>query len=90
MINKTARLTLKEVLRHHEAALWSYACADFENQAYIRLLLPVEESSEPEKIKPLTVLPESQAGFYNFDLLSQPGRNPELDNRLLTELTYTQ
>jgi len=82
-------LTLIEVLRHHEAALWSYACTDAENCAYIRLLLPVEESSEPEKRKPITVLPESQAGFYNFDLLSQPGRNPELDNRLLTELTYT-
>jgi CBS domain-containing protein len=82
-------LTLKEVLEHHGAEMWSYARKEPEDKQYIRFLLPADEAFEPEDIRPITILPESSSGFYDFELFKQPGQNPELDNRLLTELTYT-
>lgn len=82
-------LTLNEVLGHHEAAIWSYACTSYQNQSCVRFFLPAEENFEPAIITPITIMPESSAESCNLELLSQPGQNPELDNRLLTELTYT-
>ncbi|MCP4113447.1 MAG: PAS domain-containing protein [Desulfobacteraceae bacterium] len=82
-------LTLKEVLGQHEAEIWSYSGKTTEEQSYIRFLLPADESSEPDTLQPLTILPEAYSEFYNFELFNRPGRNPALDNRLLTELTYT-
>ncbi len=79
---------LKEVLDHHEADIWSHAGGDGE-KPYIRFLLPASDASEDENLRPVTVLPESASIFYDLDLFHQPGQNPELDNRLLTELTYT-
>ncbi len=82
-------LTLKEVLGRHEAEIWSYSAKTSEEQSYIRFLLPADESSEPDTLRPLTILPEAYSEFYNFELFNRPGQNPALDNRLLTELTYT-
>ena len=80
-------LTLKEVLGHHEAGI--YAGRTTEDQPYIRFLLPVAETQSPKKPRHIPILPESRLKFYDFELFDQPGQNPELDNRLLTELTYT-
>ena len=82
-------LTLKEVLRHHEAEIWSSAGRKPEDTPYIRFLLPADETSGQERMKPIIVVPESHTERYNLDLFHSPGQNPELDNRLLTELTYT-
>jgi DNA polymerase-3 subunit epsilon len=51
--------------------------------------LPVAEIFEPEEIRPLTILPESRPEYYDFDLFGQAGQVAELENRLLTDLTYT-
>lgn len=82
-------LTLKEVIRHHEAEIWSYSCRDAKNQSYLRFCLPAVESSQPDTIRTMTILPESRPEFYDFDLFHQPGQTPEIDNRSLTSLTYT-
>ncbi len=82
-------LTLKEVIRHHEAEIWSYSCRDSENQSYLRICLPVVESTEPDTIRTMTILPGSRPEFYDFDLFHQAGQNPEIDNRPLASLTYT-
>jgi DNA polymerase-3 subunit epsilon len=37
----------------------------------------------------LTVLPDARPEFYDFDLFKQAGQTVELDNRDLTEMTYT-
>jgi DNA polymerase-3 subunit epsilon len=34
-------------------------------------------------------LPKGRAEFYDFDLFNQAGQTPEIENRLLGELTYT-
>ncbi|MGD8369417.1 MAG: exonuclease domain-containing protein, partial [Desulfobacterales bacterium] len=82
-------LTLETVLRHHEADLWSRTSLRAPGQACLRILIPVLEHTEPEKIRRITILPDSRPEFYDFDLFNQPGQNPELDECLLRELAYT-
>lgn len=87
---ETMPLTLKAVLDHHHAEIWSYAHAARQN-AYVRLLLPAVADRQPqaEAERRLTILPRSRPEFYDFDLFNQPGQSLTLDNRPLTELTYT-
>ena len=80
--------TLKEVIAHHEAEFWSHSYADG-RRAYLRLLFPAVEMPEIGRIRNLTILPQSRPEFFDFDLFSQPGQKPELDQRLLSDLTYT-
>ncbi len=82
-------LTLETVLRHHEADLWSRTSLREPGQACLRLLIPVLEHTEPEKIRRITILPDSRPEFYDFDLFNQAGQDPELDECLLRELAYT-
>jgi DNA polymerase III subunit epsilon len=82
-------LTLKEVVGHHEAEIWSYSCRDAENQSYLRICLPAVEAVESDNIRTMTIVPESRPEFYDFDLFNQPGQTPELDNQPLSSLTYT-
>lgn len=85
-------LPVKTILEYHGAELHPiFGSGD--RPGGLRLLLPTEANShlhscslEGQKI---TVLPESRPVFYDFDLFNQPGQTPEMDNRLLTELTYT-
>lgn len=80
--------TLQEVIRHHEAEIWSHSCEDCD-QAYLRLLLPTADAPGPRSLRRLTILPESRPEFFDFDLFNQPGQKPELDHRPLLELAYT-
>jgi DNA polymerase-3 subunit epsilon len=82
-------LTLKEVIGHHKGELWSYSRSNSGPQSYLRLFLPVIETPEKLQLRDMTILPEGRPEFYDFDLFSQPGQTPELDNQLLTELSYT-
>lgn len=62
--------------RHHHAS----------DTSCYRLLLPMATPPAPLQ------LPVRQAGrpeFYDFDLFHQPGQNPVLDQRLLSQLSYT-
>jgi DNA polymerase III subunit epsilon len=81
-------LTLKEVIKHHDGEIWSYSCKD-SRKSYIRLLLPATEALEPKSLGSLTILPESRPEFYDFDLFNQLGQKTKLDNRSLSELSYT-
>ncbi len=55
--------------------------------AYFRLLLP---TTEPKRVQRYArAVQSSRPEYYDFDLFSQPGQTPELDQRLLTELTHT-
>lgn len=82
-------LTLKEVVGHHEAEIWSYSCRDVKNQSYLRFCLPAVEAVESDNIRTMTIVPESRPEFYDFDLFNQPGQIPELDDQSLLSLTYT-
>lgn len=82
-------LTLDDVLNHHEAAVLSFGCEESLDHSCFRFILPAQKGRTPETIKPITIMPETHAELFNPQLMSQPGQNPELDSRLLTELTYT-
>lgn len=82
-------LRLDEVLDHHEAAVLSFGCEGSPDQACFRFILPAQKGEVPDTSSPITITPEAHAELFNPELMSQSGQNPELDNRLLTELTYT-
>jgi DNA polymerase-3 subunit epsilon len=82
-------LTLKEIMKHHEAEAFSFVDRNNVGRSCISLLLPSAGKSESENIRNLTILPESRPVFYDFDLFSQPGQIPEMDDRSLSELIYT-
>jgi DNA polymerase-3 subunit epsilon len=98
-------LTLREVIVHHGARMWPAILKKTpsprnpemwtrsreisQDKAGLRLFLPDVETFEPDTLRKTMVVPESRPDFYDFDLFSQPGQTPELDNLPLTELAYT-
>lgn len=78
-------LTLREVAEHHGGEVWCQA-DPVSDTAYFRLLLP---TTQPKPVLSLSISQESRPEYYDFDLFHQPGQKPELDQRLLAELTYT-
>ena len=102
--NEGIPLTLKEVMGHHEAEIWSHSCGESgkktvrllhktglfkKNRSYLRLLLPAVATSEPDTVRSIMVVSESRPEFYDFDLFNRPGQSLEMDNQPLTTLTYT-
>jgi DNA polymerase-3 subunit epsilon len=84
-------LTLREVIDHHEADLWSSNSRHRPGSAYLRLLLlSSDEATEPDVDREITIVTdEVRPVFYDFDLFKQAGLTIELGERRLTELTYT-
>ena len=80
--------TLGEVIRYHNAELWPYTEASH-GWSGLRLILPALPPAGIELPRKPTIIPDSRPEFYDFDLFNQPGQHPSIDNRLLTELTYT-
>jgi DNA polymerase-3 subunit epsilon len=88
MAGEGLRSTLKEILSRHRAELWSQVCEN-SSDACVRLLLEAAEPAPPSYPRRQTVLATARPVYYDFDLFSRPGQAPELDDRLLSELTYT-
>jgi len=82
-------LTLKEAINANHAALWTFEAGDESAMPYLRLLIPGDKPEDGQVVKPMIVLPEAQFEMYNPELFNKSGLDPELDNRLLTELNYT-
>ena len=82
-------LTLREILDHLGSDVGSYGSRRLKGSSYVRLFLPIAETFEPEEIRPLAILPESRPEYYDFNLFDRAGQVAELEDRLLTELTYT-
>lgn len=83
-------LTLKEVVGHHGASIWSYSSKEIKNRSCLRLIFPASQSRKDKIVKNITILTEkSRPVFYDFDLFDRQGQNKSLDNRPLAELEYT-
>jgi DNA polymerase-3 subunit epsilon len=82
-------LTLREIVDHLGSDIGSYGSKRLKDTSYLRLFLPVAEIFEPEEIRPLAILPESRPEYYDFNLFDRAEQVGELENRLLTDLTYT-
>jgi DNA polymerase-3 subunit epsilon len=81
-------LTFREIAERHNIEIWSQAAAA-SGEAYLRVLLPAVEPLEAPPANRRTLLPSTRPVFFDFDLFSQPGQVPELDDRPLAELSYT-
>ena len=78
--------TLAEIVGRHDAEIW-YQIHKPSFREFFRIAIPMTRPDEA----PLPTAPgvASRPEYYDFDLFHQPGQTPELDNRLLTELSYT-
>ena len=65
-----------------------YLVDEAQGHPLLRQLLPLAEPLRPLLGAPIRY-GESRPEFYDFDLFHQAGQTPELDDTLLTELTYT-
>lgn len=73
---------LKQVLERHDAELLYQQ----NSASCFQLLLP---TAEPAAALGKEAIFESRPEYYDFDLFNRPGQTSELDERRLTELTYT-
>jgi len=80
-------LTLRDIMDRHGGELW-FKRESATQVAYFRLLIPV--AARQEAIEPANLLRgESRPEFYDFDLFKRRDQDHALDDRLLTDLTYT-
>jgi DNA polymerase-3 subunit epsilon len=79
-------LTLKQIVERHSAEIW-YQIHKPSHREFFRIAIPVTKPEEA--LLPTPTEPKSRPEFYDFDLFHQPGQTPELDNRLLSALSYT-
>jgi DNA polymerase-3 subunit epsilon len=81
--------TLEELLRHHEAALWSQPAGRYLERSSLRLLLPPAQMEAPETQRPATIMADERPDFFDFDLFRPTDQTIAQESRLLTELPYT-
>jgi DNA polymerase III subunit epsilon len=80
-------LSVRDVVERHGGAFW-FERERARHQAFFRFLLPL--ASPQEQLDAATfVRNDSRPEFYDFDLFQATAQSRELDDRLLTELTYT-
>jgi DNA polymerase-3 subunit epsilon len=80
-------LTLREVIERHGGEIW-FEREKASQRCFFRLLIPTATPREARP--PLTLLGrESRPEYYDFDLFRQTEESRALDERQLTELTFT-
>jgi DNA polymerase III subunit epsilon len=77
--------TLDDLLQRHGAEIWSQADRA---SGLARLCLQLPSAQPVAVVRAPRSLP-SRPIYYDFDLFSQPGQTPELDERALADLTCT-
>jgi DNA polymerase-3 subunit epsilon len=84
---ETLRLTVRDVIERHNGAFW-FERERVRHQAFFRFLLPL--ANPQEQVEAATfVRSESRPEYYDFDLFKTTEQTRSMDDRLLTELTYT-
>mgnify|MGYP002629697031 CR=1 FL=1 len=88
--NNVSNISLKDALNQHQSALWTYSeHDDFDGMPGLRFFIPADESLAQEALEPVSILPESRIQIGDIELFDHSDQTLELDNRLLTELSYT-
>jgi DNA polymerase-3 subunit epsilon len=85
MGGEASPVSLKEILEHHDATIW-YQHDRASHRSGFRLALPL---TQPVAGGYGRIELENRPEYYDFDLFNQPGQTKALDERLLTELSYT-
>lgn len=86
--SETSPLTVRDVIDRHDGELWLER-EKVRHRAFFRFLLPcaVPQHASQAGLAPAKM--ESRPEYYDFDLFQWTDRSSELDDRLLSELTYT-
>jgi DNA polymerase III subunit epsilon len=84
-------LTIKQVFDHHRLVMEQLDTDLPEGTCGLHLDFPVLTDILPREteIRGGAIVAPSRPEFYDFDLFHQPGISPEINDRPLTELTYT-
>ncbi len=80
-------LTLREVVERHGGEIWLQRDRT-SHRAFFRFLIPAASPQESVEAG-WPVHGESRPEYYDFDLFGQSDERRDLDDRLLSELTYT-
>ena len=80
-------LTLREVVERHGGEIWLQRDRT-SHRAFFRFVIPAAVPQDSVE-GAWQVQGESRPEYYDFDLFSHAGEHTELDDRLLSELTYT-
>ena len=84
---ETSPLTLRDVMERHGGEIWSQR-EKVAHRIYFRLLIPSAQPAEQVDAKAF-LRGDSRPEFYDFDLFRWKDSSHGLDDRLLTELTFT-
>ncbi len=79
-------LTLREVIERHGGELW-FQRDKASHRSFFRILIPT--AAPPKAIESTLSHNGSRPEYYDFDLFRQTEETRALDDRLLTQLTYT-
>lgn len=81
-------LTLREVIERHGGEIWLER-EKASHSSFFRLLIPVATPQEAPEEGSFPLGRESRPEYYDFDLFRQTEESRALDDRLLTQLTFT-
>ncbi|MCC4118553.1 DNA polymerase III subunit epsilon [Aromatoleum toluclasticum] len=85
--DEVSPLTVRDVIERHDGEMWLER-EKVRHRAFFRILLPA--AVPQEQLDEATILRgESRPEYYDFDLFNWSDRSRALDDRLLSELTYT-
>jgi DNA polymerase-3 subunit epsilon len=83
---EATRLTVRDVVERHAGAFW-FERERVRHQAFFRLLLPL---ANPQERAAAALMPtDSRPEYYDFDLFKTTELTRSLDDRRLSELSYT-
>lgn len=80
-------LTLREIAERHGGEIW-FQKDKLSHRSFVRMLIPIAEPPEALAAQ-LAAHTDSRPEYYDFDLFRQTEEVQALDDRPLTELTYT-
>ncbi|NMF87288.1 3'-5' exonuclease [Aromatoleum petrolei] len=85
--DENSPLTVRDVIERHDGEMWLER-EKVRHRAFFRILLPA--AVPQEQLDEATILKgESRPEYYDFDLFNWSDKSRALDDRLLSELTYT-
>jgi len=81
-------LTVRDVIERHDGEMWLER-EKVRHRAFFRIALPSVAPQEQVEESEVYLRSESRPEYYDFDLFSWSEKGHALDDRLLSELTYT-
>jgi len=85
---ETTRITVRDVIERHGGAFW-FERERARHQAFFRFLLPLANPQEQAEVDAALQPTDSRPEYYDFDLFKTTELTHALDDRLLSELSYT-